>query len=116
MGGQCDACRVPAPVLRADSQRQPLVDPDRAADGDPVRDVHQAERGQPATVEWRNELDGAFPVVVTTAPAATDASGVPVQCVPGLSGGMPDQNAAALAGHTVVHLHGGLVPAFRAGI
>jgi spore coat protein A len=34
-----------------------------------------------------------------------------VQCVPGLSGGTPDQNAAALAGHTVVHLHGGLVPA-----
>jgi FtsP/CotA-like multicopper oxidase with cupredoxin domain len=50
-------------------------------------------------------------VVVTTAPKATDASGVPVQCVPGLSGGAPDLNAAALAGHTVVHLHGGLTPA-----
>ena len=71
----------------------------------------EAERGQPVTVEWRNELDGALPVVVTTAPTAADASGVPVQCVPGLSGGTPDQNAAALAGHTVVHLHGGLVPA-----
>jgi FtsP/CotA-like multicopper oxidase with cupredoxin domain len=42
---------------------------------------------------------------------AADTSGVPVQCVPGLSGGVPDQNAAALAGHTVVHLHGGLTPA-----
>src|SRR5690349_17109630 len=71
----------------------------------------EAERGQPVTVEWRNELDGALPVVVTTAPTATDANGVPVQCAPGLSGGTPDQNAAALAGHTVVHLHGGLVPA-----
>src|SRR6201993_5543163 len=71
----------------------------------------EAERGQPVTVEWRNELDGALPVVVTTAPTAADASGVPVQCVPGLSGGVPDQNAAALAGHTVVHLHGALVPA-----
>jgi FtsP/CotA-like multicopper oxidase with cupredoxin domain len=71
----------------------------------------EAERGQPVTVLWRNELDGAFPVVVTTAPTATDAGGVPVQCVPGLSGGTPDQNAAALAGHTVVHLHGALVPA-----
>jgi FtsP/CotA-like multicopper oxidase with cupredoxin domain len=71
----------------------------------------EAERGQPVTVVWRNELDGALPVAVTTAPVAAAASGVPVQCVPGLSGGTPDHNAAALAGHTVVHLHGGLVPA-----
>src|SRR5439155_21927878 len=27
------------------------------------------------------------------------------------SGGTPDQHAAALTGHTVVHLHGGLTPA-----
>jgi len=26
----------------------------------------EAERGQPVSVEWRNELDGPFPVVVTT--------------------------------------------------
>src|ERR1700761_2529859 len=71
----------------------------------------EAERGQPVTVQWRNELDGALPVVVTTAPKAADASGVPVQCVPGLSGGTPDRNAAALSGYTVVHLHGGLTPA-----
>jgi spore coat protein A, manganese oxidase len=42
----------------------------------------EAERGQPVTVAWRNELDGALPVVVTAAPTAADASGVPVQCVP----------------------------------
>ncbi len=71
----------------------------------------EAERGQPVTVQWRNELDGALPVVVTTAPEVADASGVPAQCVPGLSGGTPDRDAAALAGHTVVHLHGGLTPA-----
>jgi spore coat protein A len=71
----------------------------------------EVERGQPVTVEWRNELDGRLPVRVTIAPAATDAGGVPVQCVPGLSGGTPDEHAAALAGHTVVHLHGGLTPA-----
>src|SRR6266853_898744 len=71
----------------------------------------EAERGEPVVVAWRNELDGTLPVVVTTAPKAADASGVPVQCVPGLSGGTPDQNAAALAGHAVVHLHGGLTPA-----
>jgi FtsP/CotA-like multicopper oxidase with cupredoxin domain len=71
----------------------------------------EAERGQPVAVEWRNELDGGLPVVVTIAPEATDAGGVPVQCMPGLSGGTPDDHAAALAGHTVVHLHGGLTPA-----
>ena len=71
----------------------------------------EAERGQPVTVEWRNDLARPFPVVVTIAPAAADADGVPVQCVPGLSGGIPDEHAAALTGHTVVHLHGGLTPA-----
>jgi len=71
----------------------------------------EAERGQPMSVEWRNELDGPFPVVVTTAPAAVDADGIPAQCVPGLSGGRPDDDAAALTGQTVVHLHGGLTPA-----
>src|SRR6476646_440295 len=71
----------------------------------------EAERGQPVTVEWRNELDGPLPVVVTVAPQAADADGVPVQCVPGLSGGIADRYAPALAGHAVVHLHGGLTPA-----
>jgi FtsP/CotA-like multicopper oxidase with cupredoxin domain len=71
----------------------------------------EAERGQPVTVEWRNELQGAFPVLDTVAPEATDADGVPVQCLPGLSGGEPDRHAAGLPGHTVVHLHGGLTPA-----
>src|SRR3954470_22210022 len=71
----------------------------------------EAERGQPVTVEWRNELSGSFPVVATVAPAAADGDGVPVQCVPGLSGGRPDHHVAALTGNTVVHLHGGLTPA-----
>jgi len=71
----------------------------------------EAERGRPVTVEWRNELEGAFPVCVTVAPEPTDADGVPVQCLPGLSGGVPDHHAAGLTGHTVVHLHGGMTPA-----
>jgi FtsP/CotA-like multicopper oxidase with cupredoxin domain len=75
----------------------------------------EAERGQPVAVEWRNELNGSFPVSVTVAPEATDADGVPVQCVPGLSGGTLDANALALAGQTVVHLHGGLTPAVYDG-
>jgi o-aminophenol oxidase len=75
----------------------------------------EVERGQAVTVEWRNELAGAFPVSVTVAPDSTDADGVPVQCVPGLTGGEPDRFAAALHGHTVVHLHGGLTPASSDG-
>src|SRR5260370_33772162 len=54
----------------------------------------EAEAGQPVTVAWRNELAGALPVVVTTAPKAAGASGVPVQCVPGLSRGTPHRDAA----------------------
>ena len=75
----------------------------------------EAERGHPVTVEWRNELTGPFPLVVTKAPMPADAQGVPVQCVPGLSGGTPDRSAAALTGHAVVHLHGGLTPAVYDG-
>src|SRR5258708_156390 len=71
----------------------------------------ETERGRPVTVEWRNELEGRLPVVVTIAPEKVNSDGVPVQCLPGLSGGRPDQKAAALSGQTVVHLHGGLTPA-----
>jgi len=71
----------------------------------------EAERGQPVTVDWRNELEGPFPVTDTVAPTAADADGVPAQCLPGLSGGEPNRQTAALTGHTVVHLHGGLTPA-----
>jgi FtsP/CotA-like multicopper oxidase with cupredoxin domain len=71
----------------------------------------EAERGQPIAVEWRNELEGPFPVSDTMAPQPTNADGVPVQCLPGLSGGEPNHDAAGLVGHTVVHLHGGLTPA-----
>jgi len=75
----------------------------------------EAERGRPVTVEWRNELEGPLPLVVTRAPTHTDAQGVPVQCVPGLSGGTADRNTALLTGHAVVHLHGGLTPAVYDG-
>jgi hypothetical protein len=54
---------------------------------------------------------GTLPITVTLAPAETDGDGMPVQCLPGLSGGAPDANAAALPGFTVVHLHGALTAA-----
>jgi len=75
----------------------------------------EAERGRSVTVEWRNELEGVLPISVTVAPDAIDADGVPVQCVPGLSGGVAESSAAELTGHTVVHLHGGLTPASSDG-
>ena len=71
----------------------------------------EAERGTPVTVEWQNAIDGPFPVAVTIAPQHLNADGVPVQCLPGLSGGSLRRDAAALTGHTVVHLHGALTPA-----
>jgi o-aminophenol oxidase len=75
----------------------------------------EVERGHPVTVEWRNELEGPLPLVVTRAPTHIDPRGVPVQCVPGLSGGTADRNTAGLTGHAVVHLHGGLTPAVYDG-
>src|SRR4051812_860736 len=71
----------------------------------------EAERGHLVRVEWINELEGTLPVAVTVAPTESTAEGVPVQCVPGLSGGVLDADAAALPGYSVVHLHGGLTAA-----
>jgi FtsP/CotA-like multicopper oxidase with cupredoxin domain len=41
--------------------------------------------------------------------------GVPVQCLPGRSGGAVDQDAAAISGYAVVHLHGALTQATSDG-
>jgi FtsP/CotA-like multicopper oxidase with cupredoxin domain len=75
----------------------------------------ETERGHPVIVEWHNELEGPLPVVVTIAPENAEPDGVPVQCLPGLSGGTSNQMAAALTGYAVVHLHGGLTPAVYDG-
>lgn len=75
--------------------------PSLAAPLAPFADALQVPQ-QPVTLRWRNHLDEALSVVVTTAPNAANASDVPVHPVPGLSGGMPDKNAAVLAAHTVV--------------
>src|SRR5439155_10756788 len=70
-----------------------------------------ADRGHPVRVEWIDQIEGTLPIAVTVAPAETDSDGVPVQCLPGMSGGLPDADAASLPGYTVVHLHGGLTAA-----
>jgi o-aminophenol oxidase len=61
-------------------------------------------------VLWDNRLEGPLPVVDTVAPKSV-AGGVPVQCLPGRSGGEPDPATAALSGWAVVHLHGALTQA-----
>ena len=70
----------------------------------------EVRRAVELEVLWDNRLEGPLPVVVTVAPTST-ADGVPVQCLPGRSGGEPDPAAAALSGWSVTHLHGGLTHA-----
>jgi len=74
----------------------------------------EVDRGVPAEVRWENRLSGTLPVVVTRA-SVHATNGVPVQCLPGRSGGAPDPNAAALSGYAVVHLHGAVTQATSDG-
>jgi spore coat protein A len=74
----------------------------------------EVRRGVPLEVRWENGLSGTLPIVVTVAPN-TSADGVPVQCMPGRSGGEVDPSAAALTGFSVVHLHGAVTHASSDG-
>jgi spore coat protein A len=74
----------------------------------------EVDRGTELEVRWENRLSGPLPVVVTRAPVHA-AGGIPVQCLPGRSGGAVDPNAAALGGYAVVHLHGALTQATSDG-
>ena len=74
----------------------------------------EVDRGTELEVRWENRLSGPLPVVVTRAPVHA-AGGIPVQCLPGRSGGAVDPYAAALGGYAVVHLHGALTQATSDG-
>ncbi|HMJ39355.1 MAG TPA: multicopper oxidase domain-containing protein [Verrucomicrobiae bacterium] len=74
----------------------------------------EVDRGTELEVRWENRLSGPLPVVVTRAPVHA-AGGIPVQCLPGRSGGAVDPNVAALGGYAVVHLHGALTQATSDG-
>jgi len=74
----------------------------------------EVERGSGVEMQWENRLSGPLPVLVTRAPIHAE-DGVPVQCLPGRSGGALDPNAAALSGYAVVHLHGALTQATSDG-
>jgi spore coat protein A len=70
----------------------------------------EVRRGIPLELEWENRLAGALPVLVTVAPTHA-IDGIPVQAVPGRSGGTLDAAAAALPGLSVVHVHGSMTQA-----
>jgi spore coat protein A len=65
-------------------------------------------------VQWENRLSGRLPVIDIRSPAH-EAEGVPVQCMPGRSGGAPNPDAAAISGYAVVHLHGAVTQATSDG-
>jgi FtsP/CotA-like multicopper oxidase with cupredoxin domain len=74
----------------------------------------EVRKGVPVEVVWENRIEGTLPVTVVRAPAYEEG-GVPVQCLPGRSGGRPDTSAAALPGFSVVHVHGALTHAASDG-
>ncbi len=74
----------------------------------------EVDRGIQLEVQWENHLTGPLPVVVTRT-SFHAKEGVPVQCLPGRSGGAVDADAAALSGYAVVHLHGAMTQATSDG-
>ena len=60
----------------------------------------EVRRGVPVEVQWDNRLEGTLPVTVVRAPRF-EVDGLPVQCAPGRSGGVPDADAVALPGFSV---------------
>src|SRR5713101_3178260 len=85
-----------------------------AYDGHVPGPTIEVDRGVPVEVQWENHLSGTLPVIDTLSPTH-DTDGVPVQCLPGRSGGAPNPNAAALSGFAVVHLHGAVTQATSDG-
>jgi len=85
-----------------------------AYDGQVPGPTIEVDRGVQVEVQWENHLSGQLPVIDTLSPTH-DLDGVPVQCLPGRSGGAPNPNAAALSGFAVVHLHGAVTQATSDG-
>ena len=85
-----------------------------AYDGHVPGPTIEVDRGTEVEVRWENRLSGPLPVTVARA-SVHAAGGVPVQCLPGRSGGAVDPQAAALSGYAVVHLHGALTHATSDG-
>ena len=74
----------------------------------------EVDCGIQVEVQWENRLSGRLPVIDIRSPMH-EADGVPVQCMPGRSGGAPNPAAAAISGYAVVHLHGAVTQATSDG-
>ncbi len=85
-----------------------------AYDGHLPGPTFEVERGTQVEVQWENRLTGTLPVTAVDAPTHS-VDGVPVQCLPGRSGGAPDPKASAISGYAVVHLHGAVTQATSDG-
>jgi o-aminophenol oxidase len=85
-----------------------------AYDGSLPGPTIEVQRGVALEVLWENHLTAPLPVTVTIAPEYA-VDGVPAQCLPGRSGGVPNAEAAALTGYSVVHLHGAMTHAASDG-
>ena len=85
-----------------------------AYDGSLPGPTIEVPRGVALEVLWENHLSGPLPVIVTVAPEYA-VDGVPAQCLPGRSRGLPNAAAAALTGFSVVHLHGAMTHASSDG-
>ena len=111
-----DAERITIPLRTALHQyhRDLPPSPVWTFDGTVPGPTIEVRRGVPLEVRWENQLAGMLPIVVSVAPSH-EIDGIPVQNMPGRSGGVRNRAAAALPGYAVVHLHGGLTHATSDG-
>ncbi|AOS62980.1 putative multicopper oxidase [Actinoalloteichus hymeniacidonis] len=70
----------------------------------------EVRRGSGVRIEWRNEIEGPFPVVAVDVPPPAEGEPSPSE-VPGLSGGTPIPEVTRLPAWSVTHLHGAVVGA-----
>src|SRR6266576_2335203 len=101
--------RLTVPLLSTTHRFHRDLPPSRvwAYDGHLPGPTIEVDRGIQVEVQWENHLTGPLPVVVTRT-SFHAIEGMPVQCLPGRSGGAVDADAAALSGYAVVHLHGAM--------
>jgi spore coat protein A len=108
--------RLAIPLVSATHRFHSDLPPSRvwAYDGHLPGPTIEVDRAIQVEMQWENRLSGRLPVIDVRSPTNA-ADGVPVQCVPGRSGGAPNPDAAAIAGYAVVHLHGAVTQATSDG-
>ena len=108
--------RVAIPLVSTTHRFHSDLPPSRvwAYDGHLPGPTIEVDCGIQVEVQWENRLSGRLPVIDIRSPMH-EADGVPVQCMPGRSGGAPNPAAAAISGYAVVHLHGAVTQATSDG-